>query len=412
MSRAPFPGRLRETRKDPFPLLLTAASVSAVGDGVRLLALPLAAAGIDPDPRALSLVFTAQFVPWLLLGLPGGALVDRVDRRRLVVGVDAIRALIAAAAGIMIALGHASVALLAALGFLLACGEILHESASAALLPEFVGGDRLEHANSRLQAGQLVGAKLAGPLLGTVLWTTGHGVCFVVDALSYGLSALLLRRLPPCPAPGARAAGPGAGRQALAGLRHLLSHPRLRALVVVDAALTLVASALLPILVLFCRQVLHLQSTGFGLVMLASAVGGVGGALLAVPATALLGRGGALSASVALNVIALGAGALTSQVWLALPLLMLFGAGAASLAVLSASLRQAETPADLLGRVSSCHLLLTVGVSPIGAVLGGQIAHIYGVRAPLEAGALLLAVAGAVTAPALLGSRRLGTPGR
>ncbi|MFE5302276.1 MFS transporter [Streptomyces sp. NPDC056632] len=389
--------------------LVTATVVSASGDGVRFVALPLLALKLAPDPRAVALVYFTQFLPWLLFTVPAGTLVDRLDNRRLMIGVDTVRTVIVGAAGIAVALGHNSVALLAALGFLVACGEVLMDSATSASLPTWVARPGLEAANGKLQAGRLAASKMAGPLVGALLWTLSPYACFLFDALSYGTSAVLLCFLPRRPSASKDRAGQPKERwRALSGIRWVMRHRRLRALVVVDMALSLVAGALLPILVLFCRRILHLNSTGYSLVLVASAVGGVMGALLAGTLVTRLGRGVVVMFAMAADVLVLAVGAVASALPVGVAAFVVFGAATALLNVLVAAYRQSQAPPHMAGRIASCHLFVTVGCAPVGALVGGLVAHVYGLRAPLAAGALLLAAAGLAAIPAWRRNHALG----
>jgi hypothetical protein len=130
--------------------LWSAATISGAGDGVRVVALPLLAAGLTRDPRAVSLVAVAAGLPWLLSALPAGALVDRWDRKRVLWSVDFARAAVMAGLVVGVALGHASIPLLLVVAFLLGSAQTLFDSAAQAALPVVVPRPDLERANGRL----------------------------------------------------------------------------------------------------------------------------------------------------------------------------------------------------------------------------------------------------------------------
>jgi len=113
----------------------TASTVSNLGDGVRLVAMPLLAARLTHDPRLISLVSVAGSLPWLLLGLLSGALVDRWDRRRILWVVDAVRAVVMGALTVAVVLAWSSTALLALVAFLLAAAETLFDTAASRSSP-------------------------------------------------------------------------------------------------------------------------------------------------------------------------------------------------------------------------------------------------------------------------------------
>ncbi|MGW0811422.1 MFS transporter, partial [Nonomuraea sp. NPDC002799] len=182
--------------------LVSAAGVSAVGDGLRFAALPLLAAALLPDAFQVSVVTAATTVPWLLFGLPAGAYADRFERRRLMVLADLLRAGTLVAATGLLALGWLTFWPLVAVAFLLGVGEVLFDCASFALLPSVVAAERLEAANGRLFAVQTTGRDLVGHVLGGVLFAAGRAVPLLLDALSFLASAALLRGIP-----GSRPAG-------------------------------------------------------------------------------------------------------------------------------------------------------------------------------------------------------------
>jgi MFS family permease len=145
--------------------LWTATAISTLGDGVFATALPLLAATLSRDPLQVSLITFSGWLPWLLFGLVAGALVDRLDRRRLMWTVDAARSMIVAALGMAVLAGWASVPLLAVGGFMLGIGATLFDNAATSLLPSLVGRDarRLDRANSQLYGTETAGQRFLGP---------------------------------------------------------------------------------------------------------------------------------------------------------------------------------------------------------------------------------------------------------
>ena len=132
-----------------------AAGVSTLGDGVREVALPLLAVTVTRDPALVAAVSVAGRLPWLLLSLVSGALVDRLDRRRVMGTVDVVRAGIVLSLALAVAVGLTSVALLCIIAFALGTGETLFDNAAQAIMPSVVRRDQLESANSHLYAAQV-----------------------------------------------------------------------------------------------------------------------------------------------------------------------------------------------------------------------------------------------------------------
>jgi MFS family permease len=171
-----------------------ATAVSNVGDGVYATGLPLLAASLTRDPLLVSLVSFAEWLPWLLFGLLSGALLDRWDRRRVMWTVDAARFSIVGGLALAVLMDRASIALLAAVGFLLGTGQTLVDTGAHSILPALVSRDaqRLERANGRLVGTQVVTQELAGPPVGGFLFSLTTWVPFAVDAASFAAGSALV----------------------------------------------------------------------------------------------------------------------------------------------------------------------------------------------------------------------------
>lgn len=172
-----------------FGRLWSAAVISRFGDALRTTALPLLAVQLTDEPLVIASVTACAYLPWLLFGLLGGAVADRVDQRRAMWAVDTVRGLLVAAFALAVGLGHASIALLLALAFLLTTLQTLFDNAATALLPSLVDAEALGGANARLMTGQqLAGGLLAGPFV-PLLLGAGAFLPFAADAGTYLLAA-------------------------------------------------------------------------------------------------------------------------------------------------------------------------------------------------------------------------------
>jgi MFS family permease len=197
-----------------FARLWAAQGISNLGDGVYGTALPLLAATLTRDPLLVSLVSFAEWLPWLLFGLLSGALLDRLDRRRVMWTVDVVRFAVVGGLAVAVVVDRASVALLAAVGFLLGTGQTLVDTGAHSILPALVSreGQRLERANGRLVGTQVVTQELAGPPAGGFLFSVAGWIPFAVDAVSFAASSALVAAIRGSfgPAPGSRARPGGA----------------------------------------------------------------------------------------------------------------------------------------------------------------------------------------------------------
>ena len=175
------------------------------------------AATLTRDPLLVSLVSFAEWLPWLLFGLLSGALLDRWDRRRVMWTVDAARFAIVASLAVAVLADQASIALLAAVGFLLGTGQTLVDTGAHSILPALVSREaqRLERANGRLVGTQVVTQELAGPPVGGFLFSAATWVPFAVDAVSFAAGSALVASIRGHFGPDPGELGPGGRRATL-----------------------------------------------------------------------------------------------------------------------------------------------------------------------------------------------------
>ncbi len=378
--------------------LWLATAVSNIGDGVRITALPLLAATITRDPLAIAGLMFAGKLPWLLLSLHAGAIADRVDRRKLIVGINILRALAMGALGIFLVTGMESIALLYSVALLQGVGEVFSDNAAFALMPSIVPKDRLEDANGRLEAAVVVTNEFAGPALGGLLFAVAAAAPFLVDGGSFLLAGVLIASIsyrPPI-----RLEEPEKTRlrdDIAEGVRWLRNHKVLRDLSLIAAVTNLMLFATFSIQVLFALEVLGLTSAGFGLLLSAEAFGALFGSLLAGKLKRSMGTRGAIVLALA---VASGANIAiaTSSSWILVGAMAIATSFAGGLwNVMTNSLRQSLVPDRLLGRVQSAHRLLSWGAIPLGSVLGGVLAAAFTLHVPfMVAGLVLAAMTGTV----------------
>lgn len=187
--------RLTRPRGGGFRTLWLATASSNLGDGVALVAAPLLAATLTADPAAIAGLTFAQRLPWLLFPILGGALADRLDRRRLMVAVALARAALVAALAAALLTDRASLPLLYAVFFLLSSGETLFDTAAATILPAIVPRVGLPRANARLSAALTVTNQFVGPPLGGALFAVAVALPFLVGAGGLAAAAAILLTL-------------------------------------------------------------------------------------------------------------------------------------------------------------------------------------------------------------------------
>jgi MFS family permease len=378
-----------------FVRLWTANAVSNLGDGVAGVAGPLLVASLTDSPALVAGAAFAQQLPWLLFSLPGGAWVDRVDRRRLLVAVNLARGLLLGGLALAVWGDAATIPVLYVAFFLFGTGETLADSTSVALLPSIVPAEALARANARLLGTYLIGNQLLAPPFGAWLFVAAPVLPFALDAASFWAAALLvapliLRQDPARPAAD-RTVG-GLRAEIAEGLRWLWEQHTLRLLAVCVAVMNLAGAGSFALWVLWARERLGLEGVGFGALVTAYTVGGLVGTGLAGRLDARFGPSIPLRAGLWVEAGAQASLALTRVPWVAAATLVLFGAHATVWGVVSVSLRQRVVPERLRGRVNSVYFLFDLGGAALGTVLGGMLASAAGITAPFWLGSVAVAL--------------------
>jgi MFS family permease len=391
-----------------FAKLWAAQGISNLGDGVYGTALPLLAATLTRDPLLVSLVSFAEWLPWLLFGLLSGALLDRLDRRRVMWTVDAARFAVVGGLAMAVLADEVSIALLAAVGFLLGTGQTLVDTGAHSILPALVSREaqRLERANGRLVGTQVVTQELAGPPVGGFLFSAAAWIPFVVDAVTFAAGSALVATIRGHFGPAQGQLDPAGRRTTLRveiaeGLRWLAAHRVLRTTAAMVAIVNLLAAAGGAVMVLFAQEKLGLDAVGFGLLLGGSAVGGVLGSLVAARTVRVVGTARIVIWTMVLSALAFLVFGLSSDPWLAGAMFGLVGFLTVVFNVVLGSLRQALTPDRLLGRVISAYRLFSYGVVPLGSLLGGVLARSLGLRAPFVVAGIVIPIATMACLPAV-----------
>lgn len=375
-----------------FRRLWVAAAISYLGDGIGLTAFPLLVASLTRDPILVAGATIALDAPWLLFALPGGALVDRVDRRLAMVSADSVRAVVVTLLAVLALAGNAPIWAIYAVALALSSAATIFDPASEAIVPLVVDHDAIPEANSRLEATSWTCNFLLGPPLGASLFAVVAAVPFLLDGASFVASALIVFTLP-----GAyrtvRATRSSIARDVGDGLHWLIAHPVLRYTSALAGITNLASTAIIAVFVLFAQDVVGVTDLGYGLLLSCIGFGGIVGAIAASKVVASIGSAGALRLSTCLGAPAAGiTGAIPHPVIVALAVFA-FGFSISLWNVTHVSLRQQLVPNELRGRVAASNRLITWGSLPIGAALGGVVAGLFGLRAPMLLAAILLAFA-------------------
>jgi MFS family permease len=368
-----------------FHRLLAVAVLGNTADGVRLAAGPLLVASLTRDPALVGGAVFVQQLPWLLFSLPVGAYVDRLDRRRLVVGVNVLRALLASLLAAAVETGFASIVLLYGILFAVGVAEVIADNTTSALLPSVVDAPNLPRANARLTRAFLVGNQLAGPPVGAWLFVVGAALPFSIEAGAFALCIPLLLGLRLTARADVVAEFRRQGwlrRDVREGLQWLWHSRAVRLLAVLLAAMNVTFMAAFAVWVLYAHQRLGLTGAGFGLLLTASSVGGLLGTAVTGRLTDRYGPAALLRAGLIIETAVHLVLALTRNAWVAGTTMAVFGAHAAVWGVVAVTVRQRLVPDHLRGRVASVYFFLTMGGAALGAIAGGLVGKALGLTAP------------------------------
>ncbi|MCW2786756.1 MAG: transporter [Marmoricola sp.] len=373
-----FPARLGTG----FRWLVGSSWVTNLGDGVLIAAGPLLVASQTRSPFLVASAMVALQLPWLLVGLFAGALADRLDRRRVIMVANAVRGLVLAGLCTVVATGHVNIALVLVTMVALGTAETFVDATSGTLTPMLVDKPDLGIANARLMAGMITGNQLVGPAVGALLFSVGMVWPFLVTVVCIAVGVALVSRIGTPPG-AVRGEVDTHIRQDIAdGVRWLMGSPPVRTLAIIIVVFNITWAAPWSVLVLWALERVGIGEAGFGLLITASALGGLlatfsyGRLEKRVPLATLMRA--VLMAEVLFHL----AMALTTSAWTAYPLMFFFGAYAFVWGTLSQAVRQRAVPTELQGRVGSVYMICVMGGMLLGSLLGGLIAGAWGLTAP------------------------------
>ncbi len=375
-----------------FRRLWTSTAVTNLGDGILMVAGPLLVASITTNPAAVAGAVFAQQLPWLLFALISGAWADRLDRRLLVVSVNLVRALALAGLAVAVYAGAQSVPLIYAVLFVLGTGETLADSAASAFVPAIVPAAQRPRANALMYANFTVLNQFAAKPVGAWLYVLSAAVPFAVNALTFALSAALLAGLRSVPAPPAERPRTRLRADIAEGVRWLLRHRLLRTLALTMAVGNVVFCAAFAIFVLYATERLGLTSVGYGVLLVAFAVGGLLGTVVAPRLIRSIGPPTMLRAGLVVETALHATLALTRSPWAVAAMIVVFGVHTTVWGVIVTTVRQRDVPPAMYGRITSVYALLELGGAALGSLLGGAVAVAYGLVATYATAAVAMAV--------------------
>ena len=383
-------------RHRDFMLLWTGQSVSELGSAVTIVALPLTAVVLlGASTLQVGLLSAAGTLPFLLIALPAGLIVDRTAKRRLMICCDLARMLIIGSIPAAYALGVLTIAQLYAAALLAGVLTVFFDVAYQSYVPGLIGSEQLVDGNGKLGATQSF-AQVAGPGLGGALFGFLRAGAMSADAVSYGVSSasMLLIRAPEPERTTAAAAAGQATRlrtELLAGLAFVAGNRILRKVAACTGTANLFSAMIFAVEIIFMVRVLHVRPAYTGLLIAIGSVGGVIGGIVSGPLARRIGSARIIWVSI------LGFSALGVLLPLAEPgwRIVLIPAGLFGFAFASVlyniaqlSFRQSICPPHLLGRMNAAIRWIVWGTLPLGSLLGGVLGSTLGVRPTIWIGVI------------------------
>src|SRR5664279_1439166 len=323
------------------------------------------------------LLQTALTLPFVLFAIPAGLLADRMARRRLMAGAEALRAVALLAILALIGLNLLTLPLLALTGFVAVCGTVVYSVAAPALVPSLVTPQLLPAANARIELARTIafagGPAIGGALVGWIGAAPAFGFAAVLSIIAVVLLAGIEE---PARAPAPRR---HPLQEIKEGASFVLHHPLLRPVFATQFIFNTAWFVMLAVFVPYAVRRFGLSASGIGTVLAMYGVGMVVGALLATRVMRRLQFGTVIALGPVTGFVAAIVIALTTTI--PSPLLaglgfFLLGVGPILWVISTATLRQSVTPPRLLGRVSAINTL-SYGARPVGAGLGAMVGGLY-----------------------------------
>lgn len=365
-----------------FRWLLASSWSTNLGDGLAMAAGPLLVASQTHDPLLVSFAALAQWLPPFLFGLYAGVLSDRLNRRRIVILVNLVRAVVLLLLTVSIVTDRVSITIVLVSLFVLGSAEVFADNTSGTLLPMLVERHDLAIGNARLMTGFLTLNQLIGPPIGAALFAAGHAWPFALQAALMVAGVALFSRivLPPHGVPTGESTHLRA--DIAEGFRWTWHHAAVRTLVLTIFTFNITFGAAWSVLVLYAIQRLDMGAIGFGLLTTASALGGLAGTTAYGWITRHVTLGNLMRIGLVYETFTHLALAVTTVPAVALLIFFGFGAHAFIWGTTSVTVRQRAVPTELQGRVGSVNLMGVFGGLVIGSGIGGMLAQHSGITAP------------------------------
>lgn len=385
-----------------FRWLWSGNAAGNLADGIAFVAIPLVATTETTNPTLIAGLSLVYSLVRLLLVVPVGVLVDRIDRRLLMWAPNTIRGAILVGLSLAYAADVGSLPLLYIAFALVGVMEISADNAALSVLPDLVRDDDLDRANGRIATAQLVADEFVGPPLGGFLFGIAVAAPVAATGALYAAAGVLFLALPRRSVATTTADvaphRPAMWRQAAEGAAWIRGHRLLGGLAITGGLASVAYMMTFSILVLFARDNLNLDATGYGAILAASSLGGLLGSVVAAPMRASLGYRWVIPGALALGAATMFGLYVTTNVYLAAALLAGYIFHVTAWNICAVSLRQRLVPDEMRGRQNSFFKLSGLIGLVLGAAIAGPLANATDVATPFGVAGLIFAVCVAYTA--------------
>ena len=371
-----------------FRRLWSASLITNLADGVVITAAPLLAVSLTTDPVLISALGAFVMLPWLLLAIPIGVIVDRFDRRYLIAGANSTRFLVAAAISLSISTHTITIYWLFLATFIIGICEVTADTSAQALIPQILDKSQYERGNSRLQISETIVQGFVGTPISGFLYAVAIYLPFVANSLGYLVAAFLTLSIPHV----ARVSLQVENKETFVdqmkfGVKFLYNEKNLLRLVLMTASISFFFALATSTQVLFILKELHLSKSLFGIVLAIQGIGAVSGGFITPKLSRNFGREKVLASAIVLNAFLIFLQTFSPNIYFFTALGTLGAFTISNWNVLLMATYQDNIPTHLYGRIHGTRRTLVWGVAPIGSILGGVLAH-NGLRIPLFVGGL------------------------
>ena len=387
--------------------LFTSSTVSNLGDGMVVAAGPLLALQLTNDSRLIAAVTFAAMLPWLVLSLPAGVYLDRHDRKKIMYRANLVRGLVFTLIAVSAANDTLNIYLLIAASAVAGVCELFFDMSSQAILPAIVDEESLELANSRLYISQIISNGFIGLPLGAWIFVIAISAPFAVNAIALVIAAILIRSIKVKNTAIIEQTKAPFSSELKQGLIWLWKHDLLRTLAIMLGIANMCGMFAHAVFVKFVRDELGLGARGFGILLAAISIGSILGGLVGESVSKRLGSTVALITAYVIFGLSDLIPGIFPQIWAVAISGVVMSIAGTIWNVITVSMRQRLIPPELFGRVNSVYRFIGTGTTAIGALIGGQIAYNFGLRATYLASGVLLLIALVALSPAFFRAAKI-----